>query len=68
MESMEGKHKLLQDVDYKSRVNALMKCAEAAADSNFVIFALQNGGQCFSGQNAERTFRKYGESTSCCGE
>ncbi|XP_068680124.1 uncharacterized protein [Montipora foliosa] len=68
MESMEGKHKLLQDVDYKSRVNALMKCAEAAADSNFVIFALQNGGQCFSGQNAERTFRKYGESTSCCGD
>ena len=67
IESMEGKHRLLRDVEYRSRVNALMKCAEAALDKNISMFALQNGGQCFGGKSAEGSFRKYGPSAACCG-
>ena len=64
---LEGNHRLLKDPDYKARVNALMKCAEAALDKSLVMFALQNGGQCFGDKNAEKSFRKYGPSTACCG-
>lgn len=45
-----------------------MKCAEVALTQNFAMFALQNGGQCFGGKDAEKTFRKYGTSTACCGK
>ncbi|KAL9981496.1 hypothetical protein ACROYT_G010203 [Oculina patagonica] len=68
IEILEGKHRLLKDPDYKSRVNALMKCANAAFDMSLVMFALQNGGQCFGGKDSEKTFRKYGPSTACCGD
>jgi len=64
---MEKKHPLLYEDDYKSRTNALMKCAEAALDNHFTIFSVQNGGQCFSGKDAEQTFMKYGVSNTCKG-
>lgn len=67
MESLEGKHSQLKQHDYKMRVNALMKCAEAADDQDLKLFALQNGGQCFGGKNAENTYRKLGPSTECTG-
>lgn len=67
IELLEGKHRLLKDPDYKVRVNALMKCADAARNMSLVMFAVQNGGQCFGGINAEKSFRKYGPSTACCG-
>lgn len=65
---MEKKHAMLFEPDYKKRTNALMKCAEAALDNSFIIFSLQNGGQCFSGKDADKTFMKYGVSDSCKGE
>ena len=65
---MEKQHPLLYEDDYKSRTNALMKCAEAALDNNFSIFSVQNGGQCFSGKDADRTYMKYGVSTTCKGK
>ena len=65
---MEKKHARLFEPDYKKRTNALMKCAEAALDNSFIIFSLQNGGQCFSGKDADKTFMKYGVSDSCKGE
>ena len=68
MEILEGKHRLLKDPNYKSRVNALMKCANAALDMRLVMFAVQNGGQCFGGKDAEKTFMKYGPSAGCCGK
>lgn len=67
MDSLEGKNTQLKHHDYKTRVNALMKCAEAADDQDFKLFALQNGGQCFGGKNAENTYRKYGPSSECGG-
>ncbi|KAJ7314880.1 hypothetical protein OS493_039043 [Desmophyllum pertusum] len=62
---MEKKHAMLFEPDYKKRTNALMKCAEAALDNKFIIFSLQNGGQCFSGKDADQTFMKYGVTDSC---
>ena len=67
MESLEGKHSQLKQHDYKTRVNALMKCAEVADEQDLKLFALQNGGQCFGGKNAENTYRKLGPSTECTG-
>ena len=67
MTTLEGKHSLLKQQDYKTRVNALMKCAEAADENDTKLFALQNGGQCFGGSNDENTYRKYGPSTECEG-
>ena len=64
---MEKKNPLLYEDDYKTRTNALMKCAEVALENNFTIFSVQNGGQCFSGKHAEQSFMKYGVSDSCKG-
>ena len=55
MESLEGKHSHLKQHDYRTRVNALVKCAEAADEQDLKLFALQNGGQCFGGKNDENT-------------
>lgn len=68
MATLEGKHTQLKQHDYKTRVNSLMKCAEAADENNLKLFALQNGGQCFGGSNNENTYHKYGQSSQCEGE
>lgn len=68
MATLEGKHTQLKHQDYKTRVNSLMKCAEAADENNLKLFALQNGGQCFGGSNNENTYYKYGRSSQCEGE
>ena len=31
------------------------------------VFAIQNGGACFSGINAEDTYKRYGKSEACKG-
>ena len=31
------------------------------------VFAIQNGGACFSGPNAESTYKRYGPSDACKG-
>ena len=36
-----------------------------AKKNGFKVFALQDGGQCFSGPNAEKTYRKYGSTNNC---
>lgn len=65
--SLEGKHPLLKDTNYKARSNALMKCAEAAMDKKFKFFALQNGGQCFGQADQVETYKKHGPSVLCKG-
>ncbi|XP_035694513.1 uncharacterized protein LOC118428529, partial [Branchiostoma floridae] len=54
--------------DYKSRPNALGKCYEVAKDRGFMVFGVQNGGQCFGTPIAGGTYRKYGPSTGCAGD
>lgn len=66
--TLEGKSKYLKEVDYKARTNALMKCAKAAKSLGLTMFAVQNGGQCFGGKGADKTYKKYGASVTCRGK
>ena len=65
--TLEGNHPLLMDSDYKARTDPLQKCAEAALDKGYRVFGLQNGGQCFAGQNGENRYNIYGSSPLCKG-
>ena len=53
------------DGHYQSRVDAIMKCAEAAHSRGFKVFAIQDGGWCGSSGNAECTYTQQGPSTAC---
>ncbi|XP_048589925.1 neurogenic locus notch homolog protein 1-like isoform X3 [Nematostella vectensis] len=59
--SLEGLDAKIMD-DYHRRKQPISKCAEIARDLGYKIFAIQNGGQCFSGA---RDYRKYGPSELC---
>lgn len=65
--SLEGKHPLLKDPNYRARTNAFMKCAQAAMDKNYKLFALQNGGQCFGQRHQVDSYKKFGPSINCKG-
>ena len=62
--SLEGQDPIL-DGPFTERENAISKCASAAIKAGFIIFAIQDGGQCFSSATAPQTFDKYGESNDC---
>jgi len=62
--TIEGKDPIL-DGPYRSRKNAIAKCAIAARRKGFYMFALQHGGWCASSATAEKTFDKYGKSRDC---
>ena len=61
---MEGKSAILNE-HYKRRENPVAKCAKAAAEKGYKVFAVQDGGQCFSSDDAKSTYKKYGSSTAC---
>ena len=50
---------------YKSRQNAIEKCASAARKRGFQVFAIQNGGMCLSGPNAHNTYKMHGPEKDC---
>ncbi|XP_020626858.1 uncharacterized protein LOC110064194 [Orbicella faveolata] len=50
---------------YRSRQNAIVKCAVAARRRGFPAFALQDGGWCAASANVLETFNKYGKSSDC---
>ena len=62
--SLEGQDPLL-DGPFTERENAISKCASVAIKAGFIIFAIQDGGRCFSSATAPQTFDKYGESNDC---
>ncbi|KAL9972529.1 hypothetical protein ACROYT_G018852 [Oculina patagonica] len=62
--TIEGKDSIL-DGSYGSRQNAIAKCAVAARERGFHMFAVQNGGWCATSATAEKTFDKYGKSNNC---
>ena len=41
------------------------KCADTAKELGFKLFALQNGGQCFTSADAQANYRKFGKSDKC---
>ena len=61
---MEGQDPLLKD-SYDSRQNPTHKCYLAALKRGYQVFAVQHGGQCFSGPAAQQTYNKSGPSDAC---
>ncbi len=51
--------------DYKTRNQAIQKCALFAKLQGYKMFAVQDGGQCLTSPTAHETFNKYGESQDC---
>ena len=64
MPSIEHSHPILGR-SYKSRKNAIHKCYELALSLGYTVFAIQDGGQCFSSSKAKDTYRKHGSSSEC---
>ena len=49
----------------RRRRDAVMRCFLLAARRGYRAFGVQDGGECFSGPLAHRTFRRYGRSNRC---
>ena len=55
----------LYDEHYKRRSNPVQKCFKAALSQGYSVFAVQDGGQCFSSNSAQFTYKKNGSSNEC---
>lgn len=55
----------LLDGSYVQRPAAIRRCAKVAYDLKLDVFAVQNGGQCLGGPDANLNYKKYGSSTQC---
>ena len=64
MPSLENTSKLLKD-GYRVREDSIKKCAEVAKEQGFAGFAVENGGQCFGGEELLQSYQKHGESRDC---
>ncbi|XP_078364951.1 uncharacterized protein LOC144649338 [Oculina patagonica] len=51
--------------DYKTRNQAIQKCALFAKLQGYKMFAVQDGGQCRTSSTAHLTYNKYSESQDC---
>lgn len=51
--------------NYRGHRNAVAKCAKLARKRGYKVFALQYGGQCFSGARAHLGYSRYGPSNKC---
>ena len=61
---LEGEDPLLDD-NYKSRKDAIQKCASVAEKLGYKVFAVQDGGMCLSSSTAHKTFYKHLTSRRC---
>ena len=53
------------DGHYKTRQDAVDKCFKAALKMKFEVFAVQDGGQCFSSADARSKYKQAGNSDKC---
>ena len=51
--------------DYKTRQQAIQKCAVFSKLKGFKMFGIQDGGMCVTSASAHETYSKYGESQDC---
>ena len=69
IKSVEGFHNYpissLLYYDYKTRYQAIPKCAVFAKLQGYKMFGIQDGGMCVTGESAHKTYNKYGESDDC---
>uniref|UniRef100_A0A7M5X7V4 Uncharacterized protein n=1 Tax=Clytia hemisphaerica TaxID=252671 RepID=A0A7M5X7V4_9CNID len=64
MPLMEGTDPKLSE-PYKKRSDPVSTCSRVAQDRGYRVFAVQNGGACFSGPDGEQTYKRYGKSDGC---
>lgn len=50
---------------FHGQSDAVAKCVQAAKSHDFKVFALQSGGECWSGANAQLTYDKHGPTNRC---
>lgn len=62
--TLEGKSRLLTG-SYRSRWDAIRKCASSAYIRGYRVFGVQHGGWCAASRTAFRTYAKYGKSNRC---
>ena len=43
----------------------IVKCATVAKNFGYKLFAVKNGGLCYSDENALNNYQKYGSSNNC---
>ena len=67
IKTLEGTDPILDGL-YRSRKDAIAKCAVAAMKRGYTMFAVQDGGWCASSSTAAVTFDKYGKSTFCASD
>ena len=71
IESVDGKYHRsfpsgsLLYYDYKTRQQAIQKCAVFAKLKGHKMFGIQDGGMCVTSATAHETYNKYGESQDC---
>lgn len=71
IESVDGKYylnfprPLILKNDFKTRQQAIQKCALFAMLQGYKMFGLQDGGMCVTSPTAHRTYNKYGKSQDC---
>jgi hypothetical protein len=53
------------DGNYNQRPGAILNCAQTAFKRGFDVFALENGGKCFSGPTADKLYTNYDVSLEC---
>ena len=51
--------------NYKTREQAIQKCALFAKLQRYKVFAVQDGGLCLTSPTAHKTYDKYGKSQDC---
>lgn len=61
---LEGRSPFLRG-NYKRRKFAIKKCTLVAVKRGYAYLGVQDGGQCFSGPRAHKTYAKYGRSNRC---
>ena len=64
IEELEGKSVFLNG-PYTKRSDPIDKCADAAADKGFTVFAVQDGGECFASADAKTKYNTKGQSSHC---
>ena len=51
--------------NFHRRKDPVSACAAAALRRRFKVFAVENGGECYSGRSAHRTYNRYGPTNRC---
>ena len=70
IESVDGFHRdfpspSLLYYDYKTRHQAIQKCAVFAKLQGYKMFGIQDGGMFVTSASTHKTYNKYGESQDC---